>query len=639
MANILFINANMGKAEMHKSGGGSIRTMNLLEALSEHNVTFFSFGWETKSIETKVSDNLTYVYPGVDSRALQMKNRTAQAVNRNPDLCVDLLYKYLGQARNKFQQLLKDTDLVILEHYSGAPFLQEVEGIPIVYSSQNCEIFMANQLFGENSEAAKVTKRMEQLALSKADVITYCSGEDLEHLEEYYGLSCPAYYVPNGADKRTVTDPALRQKSNSIFFVGGGHPPNVTAVNAIVPVGRLVPDYVFNLCGSASNGIGIKKDLIPSNIKVLGQVSNEELEMLFRDSFAFINPMSTGSGTHLKMMEALSYGIPIITSSIGARGFSEEEKECSMVIANTSEEMAQAVEKLKDPSFYKEIVEGTKKTFNNYNWEYIKHNFAENVNEILESHKVKPKEVIDTNVEKESVLIYSIVRNIENNFNQYYAQIKEIVAKSPDYDFYLSIYENDSTDQTKKLLTTKDWSFFSGVSIITENINTKFFRSVKDATRVENLAKARNKAIEAGGFLDKVDYVLMVEGDNKLKVESVRELLNFKKVEPEFDIVSGVSIRPTGSHYDWWATRLTPIFNPDKSELDPDYKKKDYGRYYSTSNGLCLYRAKPFQEGIRHGWINNVTNEFDCEMVVLCQGFQDAGYNNIYINYKALSFH
>jgi glycosyltransferase involved in cell wall biosynthesis len=639
MANILFINANMGKPEMHKASGGAIRTMNLIEALSEHNVTFFSFGWETRSIETKVSDNLTYVYPGVDSRALQMKNRTMQNVNKNPDLCVDLLYKYLGQARTKFQQLLKNTDLVILEHYSGAPFLQEVEGIPIIYSSQNCEIFMANQIFGEGSEAAKVTKRMEEFALSKADVVTYCSDEDLKHLEEYYGLGCPAYYVPNGADKKTITNPEIRIKSKSVFFVGSGHPPNIVAANAMVPLARMMPDYTFNVCGSASNGIGIKKDLIPNNLKVLGRVSDEELDMLFRDSFAFINPMESGSGTHLKMMEALSYGIPIVTSSVGARGFSKEEKESSMIIADTPEEMVNAIQKLNDESFYKQISENTKTAFNNYNWEYVKNNFADNVNEILVNHKVKTKEVVEIPEQKENVLIYSIVRNIENNINQYYTQIKDIVAKSPEYNFYLSIYENDSTDQTKKLLMSKDWSFFDGVSIITENINTKFFRSVKDATRVENLAKARNKAIDAGGFLDKVDYVLMVEGDNRFKTDSVRALLNFKNIEPEFDVVSGVSIRPTGTHYDWWATRLTPIFNPDKSELDPQYKQKEYGKYYSTSNGLCLYRAKPFQEGIRHGWINNVTNEFDCEMVVLCQGFQDAGYNNIYINYNSLSFH
>jgi glycosyltransferase involved in cell wall biosynthesis len=637
MANILFINANMGKPEMHKSSGGAIRTMALIEALKDHNVTFFSFGWDTTVHNYKVNDNLTYVYPGVEPRAIQMKNRIMARYANNPDLCVQVMYKDLKQARKKFQDLLVGVDLVILEHYSGAPFLNEVTDIPIIYSSQNCEIFMANQIFGEDSEAAKVTRQMEEFAISKADALMYCSGEDLVHLEEYYGIGCPAYYVPNGADKKGITRPDIRKKSKNIFFVGSGHPPNIVAANAVIPIARLMPEYTFTLCGSASNGVSVKKQLVPDNVQILGKVSDEELDMIFRDSFAFINPMETGSGTHLKMMEALSYGIPIITSTVGARGFSQEDKNSAMIVADGVQEMIDAIAKLEDVNNYSKIVEGTQKAFKSYDWDTVKTNFAYDVEQVIGDVETTVKEII--NDKKESVLIYSIVRNIETRADVYYQQIKSIVEKSPDYDFYLSIYENDSTDKTKQLLFSKDWSFFSGVSIITENINTKFYGSVKDATRVENLAKARNKAIEAGGFLDKVDYILMIEGDNRFKTQAARELLNFKNVEPDFDVVSSVSIRPSGTHYDWWATRTSPIFNPTKSELDPQYKQKDYGKYYSTSNGLCLYRAKPFQEGIRHGWINNVTNEFDCEMVVVCQNLRDAGYNNIYINYKALSFH
>jgi hypothetical protein len=214
-----------------------------------------------------------------------------------------------------------------------------------------------------------------------------------------------------------------------------------------------------------------------------------------------------------------------------------------------------------------------------------------------------------------------------------------MVKNNPSYNFYLSIYENDSTDSTKQQLFLKDWSFFKGVSIITENINTEYFESVKNAQRVENLSKARNKAIEAGGFLEKMDYVLMIEGDVMYTPEHAQQLLNFKNKEPNFDIVSTISLRKNGKHYDWWATRTSPKYNPDKSEIDPDYQSKQYGKYYSTSNGLCLYRAKAFKEGVRHHWINKVTNEFDCEMVVLCQGFHEKGYSNIYILYTAEAHH
>jgi hypothetical protein len=239
---------------------------------------------------------------------------------------------------------------------------------------------------------------------------------------------------------------------------------------------------------------------------------------------------------------------------------------------------------------------------------------------------------------KEKILLYSIIRNTEDTFDRYYQQIRNIVKTFPEYDFYLSIYENDSIDGTKSLLSKADWSFLNDVSIISENINTEFYGSVKDPIRVKNLSDARNKAIEAGGFLELVDYVLMVEGDLAFNMPSVRELLNFKHVKPDFDVVSAVSINRRKRHYDRWATRIGPLYNAEASDLDPEYRRKHYGEYYSTSNGLVLYRAKPFQEGVRHGWINTVTGEFDCEMVVLCQNFRARGYSNIYINYKSQTF-
>ena len=222
---------------------------------------------------------------------------------------------------------------------------------------------------------------------------------------------------------------------------------------------------------------------------------------------------------------------------------------------------------------------------------------------------------------------------------RYHAQLRKAVKALPEYDFYLAVYENDSEDGTQLELFNKDWSFFKGVAFVSENIDTEYYGSVKDAQRVENLAKARNKAIELGGFLNNVDYVLMIEGDVLYTTDDVKRLLEFKNTEPNFDIVSSISLRKNGTHYDWWATRTSAKFNPDRSEIEDDYQNKEYGKYYSTSNGLCLYRAKPFQDGVRHHWINKVTKEFDCEMVVLCQNFQNAGYKNIYILYTAQAHH
>lgn len=637
MADILIISSNA--QDWSKDSGGKERTATLAEALSGHNVTFLSFNWYGVNRSQQVYNNVFHVEveiePAVQRKYLRL---TRGLVKRNYDAAIQILKPELNKFSKKVAELSKTVDLVILDHYATAPFLEDVpENVPIIYNSHNSEISMALQLYPNEQKIIDAVRKMEKTAISRSKVITYCSKDDLVSLKKHYTYSGLEKYVPNGAEVPEKINYLDRYSSKDILFIGSGHPPNIVAAQNLMPVADENKSYNFLLSGAAS--LGFKK-VAQKNVSALGYVDNDKLDKLFKNSFAFINPMESGSGTHLKMMRALSYGIPIITSRVGARGFSEEEMSKAMIIANTTEEMTSAISMLEDKEFYSRIAEGSRQVGESYDWELIKSDYLKIVNQVIEENPVVDKAINPQFIEdKQKVLVYSIIRNRGNNIGTYYSQLKASIEANPQYDFYLSIYENDSTDSTKKNLFNKDWSFFKGVSIISEDINTPYFGSVKDAKRVEILSEARNKAIEAGGFLDKVDYVLMVEGDVSYDPGSFTKLLKFEEQEPNFDIVSSISLRKNGVHYDWWATRTGPVFDETKSEIEPDYKKKDYGRYYSTSNGLCLYRAKPFQEGIRHHWINTVTGEFDCEMVVLCQNFQAAGYKNIFINYKAKAVH
>ncbi len=635
MANIIVLTANLGKAELHKSSGGAERTTTLIEALTDHNVVVLSFGWDSKNINKVVSPNLKHIHIGVDHSLKKAANRyTERSASNNRDLAIPRFFNNLKDFRNKLKELLPYADLVIVDHASAAPFIEDITDTPILYNSHNCEITMARQLYPAGCKDIQTVFDIEASALNKSIAFTYCSKDDLKQMVDAYGISTSnSMYVPNGGPKSETTPVDSRKKSKQIMFVGSGHPPNGVAANNIVPIAEQLPEYTFNICGDAGGWV---KGKLPDNVKILGRVSDEELDKQFRESFAFINPMESGSGTHLKMMKALGYAIPIVTSTIGARGFEDSEIKASMLIADTAEANVLAIRKLEDAKTMADLISGGEKTFVNYDWETVKQGYADFVSSVISSKPVK-KEAAPK--KKEKVLIYSIIRDNAASMERYYKQLKSVVESYNDYEFYLSIYENDSVDGTKEKLLSKDWSFFKDVSIVTENIKTQAFGSVKDATRVENLAKARNKAIFECGFLDKVDYVLMVEGDNQFTKESVRKLLDFKVLVPDFDVVSAVSLRRDGRHYDCWATRKTAHFNTKGTDLDPYYTQKSYGQYYSTSNGLCLYRAKLFQAGIKHGWINNVTNEFDCEMVVVCQNFRDAGYNNIYIKYDSFSNH
>ena len=636
MSKILLVNANIGSWE--KNSGGRERTISLTEALvKDHDVTALIFSWDQEVVDKNI-DGVRFIKVGTEEDVIRRRRVLIQSTAKyNHDLCIELLKGYIVKYKKKLKELADEADLIILDHYSAAPLLEGITDTPIFYNSQNCEIVMAHQLYPNDQQAIELTRKMEATAFSIASAYGYCSEEDLIEINKNYTTNGIGYYVPNGADAVDQAKHSLGLNSKRIFFVGSGHPPNVVAAKKLVSLAIEMPEYTFTICGDSSNGVFGPRDSRPKNIEILGKVDDQKLDELFSTSFAFINPMTQGSGTHLKMMRALSYGIPIISTSIGARGFSEEEIKDTILICDSNPEFKRAIIKLEDEDFYKSIVANTVKAFDKYDWKAVQKSFAESIDEaIRETPKVNPKKII----EKEKVLIYSIVRNNVNSIDRYHDQIKSFVSElNNQYDFYLSIYENDSTDGTKQKLLSKDWSFLSGISIVIEDIGTQLFGSVKRAERVENLAKARNKGILGGGFIDICDYVLMVEGDNTYTSADVEKLLSFKSLEPNFDIVSAVSLRPNGTHYDWWATRTTPIFNTAKSEIPKDYKRRLYEKFYSTSNGLCLYRAKPFQEGVRHGWINEVTQQFDCEMVVLCQEFHKRGYGNIFINYQATSQH
>lgn len=241
-------------------------------------------------------------------------------------------------------------------------------------------------------------------------------------------------------------------------------------------------------------------------------------------------------------------------------------------------------------------------------------------------------------MKKETIFIYSIIRNREESVKTFYSQVKDIVKNFPQYNFLLCIYENDSTDKTKDIIASLDWSFIEN-DIIMEDIGTPYFGSTNEEMRVMVLANARNKALEAKDFLKRSDYVLMLEADMAFSMQSIDKIFKFKNSMPDFDVVSARSINTNGRGklYDTWGTRRNNLENV--GHLHPDWRKHKYQKYYATSNGICMYRSKPLKDGIRYGYFNKTLGHHDCEMVVICDELQRAGHHNIYMVYSAVAHH
>jgi len=64
--------------------------------------------------------------------------------------------------------------------------------------------------------------------------------------------------------------------------------------------------------------------LIPKNVRLYGKVSNEKLKQIYEAADIAINPMFSGSGLNIKMLDYMAAGLPIISTEVGARGLKIE---------------------------------------------------------------------------------------------------------------------------------------------------------------------------------------------------------------------------------------------------------------------------------------------------------------------------
>lgn len=116
-------------------------------------------------------------------------------------------------------------------------------------------------------------------------------------------------------------------KNKNLIFVGGdNHPPNIDSVIKCIEYFKefikLYPEHsdaVLNLVGYRSTSTIKYIDDHP-NIVNHGQVSSQKLEELYSTTCGALCPIFWGSGIKGKICEAISHGIPVITSAHGSIG-------------------------------------------------------------------------------------------------------------------------------------------------------------------------------------------------------------------------------------------------------------------------------------------------------------------------------
>lgn len=258
-----------------------------------------------------------------------------------------------------------DADLIILEHPWQADALGDK---PFIYDAHNNETAMKVAL--KKDFMVDETRRVESIALQAAH-ITFCSVDDALESDS------PMTLIPNGTDI-----PQINRHhgfgSNVILFVGSAHPPNIGAALTLTTLAKALPQYHFVIAGGCGNNLSPESD----NVTVLGHVDAKMLDYLMRTAHVFMNPIAAGAGTSLKVARALSYALPVISSSVGARGY---ENDC--IITDTAQAAFDALDELRDPKNYAQAADRSRTAAYNYSWDSIGEKFNNVVQQVLNDRR------------------------------------------------------------------------------------------------------------------------------------------------------------------------------------------------------------------------------------------------------------
>lgn len=185
--------------------------------------------------------------------------------------------------------------------------------------------FLRERRYGEVNndvgaiEASKATREIELALVRAADLtFTVSPAERRVMLEEI--PEAAVVVVPNIHADHLL--PANEHQRHGLLFVGSFcHDPNRDSVHHLVgdimPLLRMaLPGVVLTIVGSSPTPDVL--DLETHDVKVLGWVP--DLEPIFARTRVFVAPLRFGAGMKGKIGEALSYGIPTVTSTVGAEG-------------------------------------------------------------------------------------------------------------------------------------------------------------------------------------------------------------------------------------------------------------------------------------------------------------------------------
>jgi len=205
-------------------------------------------------------------------------------------------------------------------------FLGRILGKTVVVDSH--DVFQALRIEYSNAMRRILELPMEKIAYRCATLILTVSQKDRKLLARYGVTPSKTVVIPNGVDTSMFSQQtnADEVKSNynlngafTVIFVGNmEYPPNQEAVDLIAT--KLAPKVSNEIPNVKFLMVGRKPLKLPNAPALIFTGVVQDVAQFASASDVAIAPLLHGSGTRLKILEYLSCGLPVVSTSVGIEG-------------------------------------------------------------------------------------------------------------------------------------------------------------------------------------------------------------------------------------------------------------------------------------------------------------------------------
>jgi len=343
--------------------GAAIRNIGIIRGLSEagHRLTLLSFAEHPPERDT---NPLYQLCDGVHAVPLPRHGKAKRIVKLLLTSQADMAFRLASEAfEGTLSALLRENTFDLIQ-FSGLelgcylPLIrQNKKNAKVVYDALNAEAELQRVVAHVDRQRlrqwpAAVYSTLQSARLARfegaicraVDAVIAVSDEDRDFLIKHGGA--PTYVMPNGISAADYAPPATatREPYQLVFSGKMDYRPNVDAVEwfhqSIFPLVReQCPETRLIIVGRNPHR-RLHSLAADEGVQVTGWV--DAVQPYLHRATIYVAPLRMGSGTRLKILQAMAAGCAVVSSAIGAAGLNDPVQE-ALTIADEAEDFAEKI--------------------------------------------------------------------------------------------------------------------------------------------------------------------------------------------------------------------------------------------------------------------------------------------------------